>query len=250
MFPVDLAIFVPLDCRCAQCSQVWTNGWPVAASLWAISSSWCGKIRSTPPVWMSNDGPRWAMLIAEHSMCQPGRPSPIAVDHDGSPGLGALPQREVADVVLGVLVGLDPLADPQLLGIEPRQPAVGRPRRDPEEDRAVVGPVGVAALEQRPDERDHLVDVLGGAGQDVGPGHPQRVGVGQEAARGSGSRARRCPMPAAAAPRMILSSISVMFMTQRTVWPRQRRWRTSRSANRNDRKLPMCAGPYTVGPHE
>ena len=29
------------------------------------------------------------MLIAEHSMCQPGRPAPIAVSHDGSPGLGA-----------------------------------------------------------------------------------------------------------------------------------------------------------------
>ena len=28
------------------------------------------------------------MLIAEHSMCQPGRPGPIAVSHDGSPGLG------------------------------------------------------------------------------------------------------------------------------------------------------------------
>ena len=28
------------------------------------------------------------MLIAEHSMCQPGRPSPIRVDHDGSPGFG------------------------------------------------------------------------------------------------------------------------------------------------------------------
>ena len=36
----------------------------------------------------SNEGPRWVMLIAEHSMCQPGRPSPIAVDHDGSPGFG------------------------------------------------------------------------------------------------------------------------------------------------------------------
>ena len=223
MFPVDLAIFVPLDCRCAQCSQVWTNGWPVAASLCAISSSWCGKIRSMPPVWMSNDGPRWAMLIAEHSMCQPGRPSPIAVDHDGSPGFGALPQGEVADVVLGVLVGLDAFADPELLGVELGQPAVRRPRGDPEEDRAVVGPVGVAALEQRPDEGDHLVDVLGRARQDVGPGHPRARRRPPGSARGSGRPARRSPTPAAAAPRMILSSMSVMFMTQRTVWPRQRR---------------------------
>ena len=28
------------------------------------------------------------MLIAEHSMCQPGRPEPMAVSQDGSPGLG------------------------------------------------------------------------------------------------------------------------------------------------------------------
>ena len=28
------------------------------------------------------------MLIAEHSMCQPGRPGPTAVSHDGSPGFG------------------------------------------------------------------------------------------------------------------------------------------------------------------
>ena len=61
-----------------------------AASLWAISSSWCGKMRSTPPVWMSKDVPRWAMLIAEHSMCQPGPPgAESAVSHaDGSPGFG------------------------------------------------------------------------------------------------------------------------------------------------------------------
>ena len=88
MFPVDFAIFAPLHWRWAQCSQVWTKVCPVAASLWAISSSWCGKIRSTPPVWISNDGPRCRIDIAEHSMCQPGRPGPIAVSHDGSPGFG------------------------------------------------------------------------------------------------------------------------------------------------------------------
>ena len=114
MLPVDLAIFAPPIWRWAQWSQVRTNVTPVAASLWAISSSWCGKMRSTPPVWMSNDWPRAAMLMAEHSMCQPGRPGPMAVSQDGSPGFGALPQREVADVVLAVLVGLDPLADPQV----------------------------------------------------------------------------------------------------------------------------------------
>ena len=89
------------------------------------------------------------MHMAEHSMCQPGRPGPIAVVPRRLAGLGALPEREVADVVLAVLVGLDPLADLQLLGVEPRKPAVGGPGRDPEEDRAVVGPIGVVAVEQR-----------------------------------------------------------------------------------------------------
>ncbi len=120
------------------------------------------------------------MLIAEHSMCQPGRPGPIAVSHDGSPGFGRLPQREVADVVLAVFVGLDPLPDPEALGIEAGQDAVGRPRRDPEEDRAVVGPVGVAAFEQRLDEGHDLVDVAGRARQDIRGRHPERRRVGQE----------------------------------------------------------------------
>ena len=37
------------------CIQKRTNGcWPVAGSVWAISHSWCGKIRSLPPPWMSS----------------------------------------------------------------------------------------------------------------------------------------------------------------------------------------------------
>ena len=120
------------------------------------------------------------MLIAEHSMCQPGRPAPIAVSHDGSPGFRCLPEREVTDVVLAVLVGLDPLPDPETLGIEACQAPVRRPRRDPEEDRAVLGPVGVAALEERRDERDDLIDVTGRPRQHVRRRHPQGLGIGQE----------------------------------------------------------------------
>ena len=61
------------------------------------------------------------MLIAEHSMCQPGRPSPIGVVPRRLARLGALPEGEVADVVLAVVVGRDPLARPGLLGVELRQ---------------------------------------------------------------------------------------------------------------------------------
>ena len=48
--------------------------------------------------------------------------------------LGSLPEREVTDVVLAVLVRFDPLPHPEMLRIEARQAAVRRPRCDPEED--------------------------------------------------------------------------------------------------------------------
>ena len=58
----------------------------VAATDWAISLVWCGKTRSLPPAWMSKVSPRCLRVIAEHSMCQPGRPCPHGESQDGSPG--------------------------------------------------------------------------------------------------------------------------------------------------------------------
>jgi hypothetical protein len=71
------------------CSQYFANGLPVALSDWASSFSWCGNIRSIPPPCMSSVWPRYFMLMAEHSMCQPGRPRPHGESHAGSPGLAA-----------------------------------------------------------------------------------------------------------------------------------------------------------------
>ena len=73
--PSDFDIFSPAVVIQALCSQYDANGWP-AARDWASSFSWWGKRRSTPPPWMSNAGPRYFAAIAEHSMCQPGRPGP------------------------------------------------------------------------------------------------------------------------------------------------------------------------------
>lgn len=56
-------------------------------SLWAISLSWCGNFKSTPPVWISKEGPKISDAIAEHSMCQPGLPRPQGESQAGSPGL-------------------------------------------------------------------------------------------------------------------------------------------------------------------
>ena len=104
-------------------------------------------------------------------------------------------------------------------GIEPGQPAVGRPRGDPEEDRAVVGPVGVAPSSERRDQVDDLVDVLGRPRQDVGRGHPQRA----PRRRGTRSSQRSASSPIVdargARARMILSSMSVMFITHVTAQP-------------------------------
>src|SRR5256885_8800652 len=46
-------------------------------------------MRSSPPACRSKVGPSSAIDITEHSMCHPGRPRPIGVSHDASPGFGA-----------------------------------------------------------------------------------------------------------------------------------------------------------------
>ncbi len=57
------------------CTQQAAESRPRAAVAWAISHSWWGNMRSMPPPWMSNFSPRYLVLMAEHSMCQPGKPS-------------------------------------------------------------------------------------------------------------------------------------------------------------------------------
>ena len=220
MLPIDFAIFSPPMRRWAQCSQVRTNGWPVAASDWAISSSWCGNTRSTPPVWMSNEGPRWAMLMAEHSTCQPGRPGPIGVSQDGSPGLGPFHSAKSRTSSLPYSSASTRSPTRMRLRVETGQAPVGRPRGDPEEHGAVVGPVGVALREQRRDEVADLGDVrrsraAGRPGASC-PARPRRRGTGSR----SGSASSVVVMPSAAAPRMILSSMSVRFITHVTRSPR------------------------------
>ena len=121
----------------------------------AISFSWCGKIRSTPPPWMSiGSSPSSRSAIAEHSMCQPGRPG----RQPGLPRrlarLRRLPQHEVARVLLVVLVGVDARAALDAAVIEPRELAVLGKRRDLEVDRPVAR-VGVAVLLERLDHAGH-----------------------------------------------------------------------------------------------
>ncbi len=83
--PSDLLIFSPEVVIHALCIQYVAKSRP-AARDWACSFSWWGKRRSTPPPWMSKAGPRYLPAIAEHSMCQPGRPRPHGLGHDAVAG--------------------------------------------------------------------------------------------------------------------------------------------------------------------
>ena len=76
MLPTDFDIFSSAIRIIPLCIQIRASGSPRAASDCATSFSWCGKIRSEPPPWISKSGPSSFSAIAEHSMCQPGRPGP------------------------------------------------------------------------------------------------------------------------------------------------------------------------------
>ena len=76
MFPTDLDIFSSASCSIPLCIHTRASGLPRPASVCAASFSWCGKTRSMPPPWTSKSTPRYCSAIAEHSMCQPGRPGP------------------------------------------------------------------------------------------------------------------------------------------------------------------------------
>ncbi len=84
MFPMLLLIFSSPSSSISLCIQIAAIRPPCAPSDWAISFSWWGKIRSMPPPWTSNEGPSVASAMAEHSMCQPGRPGPQGDSHQVS----------------------------------------------------------------------------------------------------------------------------------------------------------------------
>src|SRR3546814_8854945 len=84
MLPTDLDILAPPNSSMPLYSHQRAKTLPPCAhSLCAISFSWCGNCRSMPPAWMSMVSPRCAAAIAEHSMCQPGRPRPHGESQPG-----------------------------------------------------------------------------------------------------------------------------------------------------------------------
>ena len=92
-----------------------------------------------------------------------GPPGRLPHGGGGLAGLGALPQGEVAGVALAARVGVGRVL--HVLHALAGELAVALPRPDVEVDvaRAVLRGVGVAALHQALDEREHLGHVAGGA---------------------------------------------------------------------------------------
>src|SRR5262249_7090389 len=152
--PSDFDIFSWSTLRNAECIHKFTKGRPSAPSLCAISFSWCGNCRSQPPPWMSNGAPSSRHDIAEHSICQPGRPG---ADHGGPArlvGLRRLPQHEVERIVLR-LAHRHALARAQLVGILARElPVVGKAAHAVV-DVAVRPAIGEALLLERGDHLEH-----------------------------------------------------------------------------------------------
>ena len=134
------------------CIQNWENGLPVAASDWAISHSWWGKMLSSPPVWMSMEG-------AEQGGGHGGAfdmPAGVTFAPGGGPAHEVarvgLPEEKVGGVFFGGgFGGAAAGAVGELLDGVAGEPAVGGEAGDGVVDDAVGADVGVAVGDERLD---------------------------------------------------------------------------------------------------
>ena len=134
---------------------------------------------STPPVWMSKRSPRYLVAIAEHSMCQPGKPAPHGESHSWSrvlPGGLSFQRAKSAGWRLSLL-STRPVASSSSRS-RPAKSAYAGNGRDVEVH-AVVDHVGAALGLERLDHGDLLGDVLAGGGTDVGLEHAEAAAVGR-----------------------------------------------------------------------
>src|SRR3989344_3759283 len=147
----------------APCTQYLENGFlPVAASLWAISFGWWILFKSSPPAWISSWSPKYFILIAEHSMCQPGKPTPQGLSHSISrfSPLGENFQRAKSrgSFFWGFTSTLAPAFISSKFAIGIARPLVGGHLKI----NSVVNPVDKTGLLDLPDELDLLLDMIGG----------------------------------------------------------------------------------------
>ncbi len=92
---------------------------------------------------------------------------------------GSLPEDEIADVILTVIVTGDPLTLPNLGEVNAGEAPIVGIGGDAEEHRVLLH-IGVASLDQTLDHRDHFADMPGGTGILVGRESVQHSHVAME----------------------------------------------------------------------
>ena len=139
-------------------------------------------MRSSPPAWRSMSSPRNLVAMAEHSMCQPGRPGPRAVSQNCSPGLAAFQRAKsrAASFSYSSTSTRAPSSMPSKSFLE-SLPYSGN-AGDAEVPGAVLGLVGDVFGGELLDEGDHLGDAAGGVGDVLGVLDAEGVEVFEEGA--------------------------------------------------------------------
>src|SRR5690606_12470780 len=97
--------------------------------------------------------------------------------------LRRLPEREVANVVLLVLITSDPFTLTRIREVDPRKAAVVREPRDVEIDGTVRRGVGHLPIDETLDDLYHPGDVFGGPGIHIGADDPECLEVAEEGPR-------------------------------------------------------------------
>ena len=113
--------------------------------------------------------PRYFVAIAEHSRCQPGRPLPHGVSHDGSPGFALFQSAKSSGRVWSRR-----RSHPVASSMDPVPTRAIRRERSHRKIDVAINCVRMAGVDQSPHQHDHLGHVPGCAGCNSWRQAPQR----------------------------------------------------------------------------
>ena len=204
MFPTDFAIFSPSSRTMPLCIQMRASGFSRAASVWAISFSWCGK---TSPSHRRGSRSRAQDLLGH------GRALDVPAGPPAPPGrvprgvlalLLGLPQREVLRRLLQAR-GVVALALLHLLQRTVRELSVVGEAAHAEVDVSLRG-VGVAASRSGPRSASTMASIVPVAvGSRSGRPEPEAVRVARRRRRSS--RRASCSLPHAGFARGVVDLV-------------------------------------------
>ncbi len=115
------------------------------------------------------------MAMAEHSMCQPGRPRPHGLSQEGSPGLADFQRAKSRGSRLRSSTSTRAPASSSSRFFPESLPYAGK--RATSKYTSPSTTYATSRGQQTLDQADHLRDVVGGLGLHVGRENPQRLHV-------------------------------------------------------------------------